>query len=173
LPLAFLSHFTDVWDPHVRVVFNPPPQQPPWPAVLAEGLSPPPRDPVPAGSTPSRRPPPSASTSPSICLLPLGRHAAYLAGRSFTSPRLQQAAMGVSSKGSIRAVVTPQHLSLSSNRSLPPPQSAEAFLLAQPQRPIRWKWRSIRSRKCLIRCSARLIRCGRDRITHKDLICDH
>jgi hypothetical protein len=63
-------------------------------------------------------------------LLPLGRHAAYLAGRSFTSPRLQQAAMGVSSKGSIRAVVTPQHLSLGSNRSLPPPQSEDVFLLA-------------------------------------------
>jgi hypothetical protein len=98
---------------------------------------------------------------------------AYLAGRLFTSPRLQQAAMGVSSKGSIRAVVTPQHLSLGPNRSLPPPQSEEAFLLAQPQRSIRWKWRLIRSRKCSIRCSARLIHCGRDRITHKDLICDH
>jgi hypothetical protein len=41
-PYFSLSHFTNVLDPHVRAVFNLPPQ-PPWPAALAEGLPPPPR----------------------------------------------------------------------------------------------------------------------------------
>jgi hypothetical protein len=43
-----LSHFTDVWDPHVRVVFNLPPQHPLSVAVL-------PRLHLPCLSTPRTR----------------------------------------------------------------------------------------------------------------------
>jgi hypothetical protein len=47
-PYFPLSHFTDVWDPHVRVVFNLPPQHPLSVAVL-------PRLHLPCLSTPRTR----------------------------------------------------------------------------------------------------------------------